>query len=437
MSQVQLHAPKDDVSVSFEHWSYTFSPDLLRKYGSRYFSANEAGINYRDDIYTRSSLVSTHNLVFTASQLVAGNEAFPEAAVADPISDLRVWDEWRTGSRYFPYPGRYRTLGITRQDAKIPSPSSVGVLGEIMAGFIAQVGISPFVLVRVVRRWPDFIFSHQNRLYSFVESKAFTERPSGEGGLRGRVLDPLIAEGALAAAQQLTSDPFGKVWYSVTRVVEINPLHLVVTLLELNVEDAIRNSSPPPAMPQVVVDGLAERAVNQAAARVEPRDLEMSLMGLKSNVLGILPDLRKFADEEVPALLVETGEGATSTADWEAISIAIGQLLEKIGEQKQKTNQLERLQGRRFIEAKAEAAEHRLSWIRRSGTGIIYLADLSREEIRKIGQQWTSDWSRANIPWGVLDDSRLWRCGGAVLCAGDDQLMGRDIREATPPGGGP
>jgi hypothetical protein len=434
MPQTQPFAPSDNVSVSFEHWSYTFSADFLRKYGSPYFSEKEVGVNYARDIYARSNQISTCDLVFTASQLIAGNEVFPEAAVADPISDLRVWDEWRSGARYFPYPGRYRKLGITKQDAKIPSPSSVGVLGEIMAGFFAQVGISPFVLVRVVRRWPDFIFAHRNHLYSFVEAKAFTGRPSGEAGLRGRVLDSLIVQGALDTAQQLRSDPFGRMWYALTRVVEIDSLHLEVTLLEFNVEDAIRNSRPPPAMPQVVVDGLAERAVNQAGAGLEPHDLERSLLDLKSNNLGIFVNLRKLAEEEIPALLVETGEGAASSSDREAISAAVDQLLQKIGKQKRKGNELESLRGRRFVQAKAEAAEHRLSWLRRSGTGMICLADLPKEEIGKIREQWTSDWSRANVPWRVLENTQLWRCGGAVVCTGDDQLMGRDIREATPPG---
>jgi len=181
----------------------SFPEDLLRKYGSRYFSRNEAGKVFTKEIYRQARRVSSLDLTFAAEQIRSGNEAFPEAAVADPIVDLQIWDEWRSGARYFPYPGRYNKLDITKQDKKISSPSSVGVLGEIMADFFAQEGVSPFVLVRVIRRWPDFIFSDRDGNYSFVESKAFTGYPERKRTvLRGRVKDYLIIEGALDAAQQ-------------------------------------------------------------------------------------------------------------------------------------------------------------------------------------------------------------------------------------------
>jgi hypothetical protein len=191
------------IEISFEHWCYTFTEEMLIKYGSRYFPRKDAGAQYVRDIDQRSERVSSLNLEFSEKQIRSGNEAFAEAAVADPIADLEVWDEWRSGTRYFPYQGRYSRLGIIRQDDKTSSPSSVGVIGEIMAGFFAQAGVSPWVLVRVVRRWPDFIFSDRDATYSFVESKAFTSEPSDRHGLAGRVLDGLLVEGAVDAAQQL------------------------------------------------------------------------------------------------------------------------------------------------------------------------------------------------------------------------------------------
>ena len=152
---------------------------------------------YANDIYERSDRVSIVKIECSENQIRSGNEAFAEAAVADPIADLEVWDEWRSGTRYFPYPGRYSRLGITRQDDKTSSPSSVGVIGEIMAGFFAQAGESPWVLVRVVRRWPDFIFSDRDGTYSFVESKAFTNQSPEREGLANRVPGDLLVEGAV------------------------------------------------------------------------------------------------------------------------------------------------------------------------------------------------------------------------------------------------
>lgn len=163
-----------------------------------------------------------------------------------------MWDEWRSGLRHFPYAGRYSKLGISRQQEKTSSSSSVGVLGEVMAGLFAQVGISPWVLVRVVRRWPDFIFAHGDKTYSFVESKAFTQNASGKHGLEARVLNQHVSEGAADTVQQLNSDPFGKVWYAFTHVVSITPMRLDVTFVELNVPSVRRQRHHTKTMPQAV-----------------------------------------------------------------------------------------------------------------------------------------------------------------------------------------
>ena len=37
-------------------------------------------------------------------------------------------------------------------------------MGEIMTGLFAQAGIAPWVLVRVIRRWPDFILYLRDEL---------------------------------------------------------------------------------------------------------------------------------------------------------------------------------------------------------------------------------------------------------------------------------
>ena len=64
--------------------------------------------------------------------LLAGNEAYPESAIADPITDLRVWYDWRSGVRKFPYPGSYEPLEIRKHRGKIPSAGVIGVVGEIL-----------------------------------------------------------------------------------------------------------------------------------------------------------------------------------------------------------------------------------------------------------------------------------------------------------------
>src|SRR5262249_23610494 len=161
--------------------------------------------------------------------------------------------DWRTGLRAFPYPGTYSKLGIVEQESKTSASSSVGVLGEIMTGVYAQAGIAPWVLVRVIRRWPDFIFTLRNNRYAFVEAKAFTNGgPSTHG-----IPNPLLAECLVTSVQQLNADPYVQVWSAFTNVRQITPLTLHVIFLEMDTNDLRRRANASRVLPDVVVNGLA------------------------------------------------------------------------------------------------------------------------------------------------------------------------------------
>jgi hypothetical protein len=423
------------IGVSFEHWQYTFQEAMLSRYESRYFSRKEAGEHYLADIYGRATRLTTLNLNLSESQVLCGNEAFPEAAVADPIADLEVWDEWKAGTRYFPYPGRYSRLGITRQEEKTSSPSSVGVMGEILTGFFAQAGVSPWVVVRVVRRWPDFIFSHRDGTYSFVESKAFTGKASGKHGLRSRTLDGLMINAGVDAAQQLNSNPFGKVWYSFTHVASISPMRLHLTFLEMNVSEERRAASQEQPMPAAVVEGLAERAVNQAAARLNIHRIE-DLRGFVLNEKdAAIRTLEGNAEDEIETILPETGERLVRGTDREALSGAIAKIVEGLRNRKgtkAKSEEMGESSGQRFFRAKELAADSRLSKLRRIGDQWVFLADLPQAQQSEVRRSWSPDWTKANRPWNQIDRNDLWRCGGAVFCLGDAALEGREIG-GTPP----
>lgn len=82
------------------------------------------------------------------------------------------------------------------------------------------------------------------------------------------------------------------------------------------------------------------------------------------------------------------------------------------------------------MEAKQQAIQSRLSAIRGFGESTIYLADLTEADISRIRRDWNPDWARASLPWGMIDRTELWRCGGAVICLGDSELEGREIRSA-------
>jgi hypothetical protein len=415
------------INVDFEHWQYTFPDDLLVKYGSPFFSQNDAGWAYTHHIHDHATRRTPQFLTFTEHQIVAGNEAFPENAVADPIADLEVWDEWKQGTRYFPYPGRYSKLGITHQEQKTSCPASVGVLGEIMAGFFGQAGVSPWILVRVVRHWPDFIFSHSDRTYSFVESKAFATNASGDTGLRARTLDAHLVEGAFHAAQQLNCDSFGRVWYCITQIRGVTPLDLVVTLLELRVSDARKVAQTIRTMPAVVAEGLAERAVNQAAAKIGLVDADEAVVRLKSEGQRLKSSLESQARAEVEGLLSEASEEPSSIHDVQPISEAINRIVTSLASRKRASRFSEDKVGTRFRAAKESAAECRLSRLRGSGDSTLFLADLPRNSIRQTRHNWVPDWAAASNPWGQVRGTPLWRCGGAVICTGSEELEGTDL----------
>jgi len=423
---------RDLISVSFEHWQYTFPDDMLSRYGSSYYSEKEAGKQYAKSIYSGARGAAEHQLDFVVSQILCGNEAFPEAAVADPVGDLIIWDEWTSGIRDFPYPGRYSRLGITRQDTKISSPSSVGVLGEIMAGFFAQAGVSPWVLVRVVRRWPDFIFSHPaDGWYSFVESKAFTSERSASQGLAARVPPVLLAEGAVNATRELTSDPRGKVWFAFTRICNVTPMHLDVTFLELTVSENKRKGHKGPTMPAAVADGLAERAVNQAAAQMEPA-IAPPVLETQDNIIRYgFEELRRRSEIQIEDLLREAGTEESREKDRQQVQEAIHQVLERVAKKKRGMREEDEFKGRRLSAAKLAAADSRLSKLRDLGADGLYLADLTRRQQEAVRNSWCKDWTRANKPWGRIRETELWRCGGAVYCLERSDVHGVDISSAA------
>jgi hypothetical protein len=379
------------IEVDFEHWVYTFPDDLLTRYGSRYHSRKDAGEVFCWEINRTASRACRHGLPFSEDQVLGGNAAFPEAAVADPIADLEVWDEWKAGWRDFPYPGRYSELGITKQEDKTSSPSSVGVLGEIMAEFFAQAGVAPWVLVRVVRRWPDFILSDRGGLYSFVESKAFTGEPEGDTHLGRRVPGGHLSEASVDAAQQLTSDPHGKVWYSFTHIVAIRPMRLAITFLEFKVSEGRWKHQPRCMMPDAVADGLAERAVNQAAAKLDFASLD-SLRAESSEQRGrALGEPQGLAEVEVENLLAELTADDVRAVDREPIMRSIADIVDSIYKKAKRGKRMPDSRGERLRQAQERAADGRLSELRRLRNQAVLLADLSILQQTGARRAWSAD----------------------------------------------
>lgn len=412
------------VHVFFEHLRYEFPDEQLIRYGSPYFDVKTAGLDLVTFFKANVTKISDHSTIFDPRQLLSANESFPEAALADPLADLEVWDDWRAGMRAFPYPGTYSKLGITQQAPKTSASSSVGVLGEIMAGIYAQAGIAPWVLVRVIRHWPDFIFSLHNNRYAFVEAKAYTGddiKQSTHGIPHG-----LLGECLVNSVQQLNADPYVQVWGAFTHLQKITPLTLHVVFVEMDTNDTRRSALQTRILPDVIVNGLAERALNTSLHRVDQsyiRFLTNSSEKIsKQERRNLEVALISAAMQEVEGMLVDQELKVVMLQSRDIIEHQLTKLVKKVRPR-------DSFRVRRLFGALGDNAPEGLTRVRSIGAGAIYASKLTTREYVAVTTEWTQDWEMANQHWGTIEDTPIWRCGGALLGISDDNLDGRIVRK--------
>lgn len=404
------------IKVAFQHWSYVFADEELIRYGSPHFDRKSAGQALSDAVRGGATLEESHSLDFSEKQILSANEAFPESAVADPLADLEVWDEWRSGVRTFPYPGRYGRLGIRQQDAKTNSTSSTGVLGEIMAGLFAQAGVAPWVLVRVINRWPDFIYYLRDDRYAFVESKAFTGDGGGTSGAGLQLPDALLGECVVAAVQQLNADPFVQVWGAFTHIQQISPFQMRVIFLELDADSLRRNNVQKRVLPQPVLLGIAERALRRAITEVEPQRLSPLH---ESNRRPSKHERRLLDDVLIPAAMSQIEDLLVDEKIRTAVLASPKEIEQEIRRIIKRAVIPEHGEGKKLLDARARASFRSRSKVRTIGAQSLYFEDISRENEASITAKWEPRWEDANKPYGVSDSIKRWRCGGAIFSIGD------------------
>lgn len=419
------------VHVDFQHWSYKFPSEVLVKYGSPHYSSKEVrdfmvnciDTSYHDNIRQkglfddkndvgRFKILHSCDMNFDMDHLICANEAYPEAAVSDPLADLEVWDQWNNGIRTFPYPGKFSRLGIVKQKEKTTSTSSVGVLGEIIAGLFAQAGISNEILVRVIRRWPDFIYFHSDTgRYSFVEAKAFTSFDNyGNRGLFSRVKKPLIGECMENALIQLNADPFIKIWGAFTNIKSINPWRLAVTFLEIDADDERRNERKALLLPAPVIKGLSERAVSQASINLDTKEMEI-LYSRSSKVTQNKNQLRHKlsiqAEIEIEEILTQAGLDKALSSSRKDFTDEIKKIVALV------KSPLKNI-GKRFFKIKENPSEYRFQVIRNYFDKCIFMQD----NLNAVPPTHSADqlsWEKACHPWAEVGGNKIWRCGGALF----------------------
>ena len=419
----------DDAHVEFRHYRIEFSDDVLSRFGSRYFARKEAGRQLRKWLLERLRTAQhSASLQFSAAQLACANEVFPEAALADPIADLEVWDEWRSGLRRFPYPGVYTRLDILRQEKKTSATSSVGVLGEILAGLFSQSYVAPLVVVRPIRRWPDFIYLGADRRYSFVESKASASLDDPRSPGIEYVPEELLGEGLADAVQELNAEPFLRVWLVFTDVWAVQPVRANVCVLEADTPLA-RTTGRSFRIPDAVIDGLAERLLVASAVELEPEFEQAASMANDEE--------EKRARRELWERLRDHAAGRVSevvptSVPEEYQSEAVSAIRERIKGMRARKATATESEGKRLTDAKRAAAGGKLAALRQPASGKYWLmlADLGPSDLELLRRSWEADWSRASRPWGHFNELPLWRCSSAVLGVGEREYEGVDVSEA-------
>jgi len=131
--------------------------------------------------------------------------------------------------------------------------------------------------------------------------------------------------------------------------------------------------------------------------------------------------ISSLAEEELEGLLENAGPRPAIAASRSRLSEEISRLLAE-------SVVAEKVEGRRFFEAKQRASEGILSHIRTAGGRSLMIADLDDQERMSISAEWTSNWESASSPWGIVDGVPVWRCGGSVFALGERTADGRRIR---------
>jgi hypothetical protein len=216
------------------------------------------------------------------------------------------------------------------------------------------------------------------------------------------------------------------VWGAFTQIQQITLMAFAVTFLEPDVPDSYRANRPHRILPQAVLVGLDERAISTAAANLADYEIDVLTSKARSSPrASIKSKLIQIAMEEIEGLVAsEVADMALAMPPWRL------EFEHEIARQVQKVRVPEKRIGRRFYEAKLQAGEGTLRYVRSIGTSSLLMAGLSVGQRRLLTHGWQRDRSHAADPWGTLDHHKLWRFGRAAFCLGDSDVEGRSISAA-------
>jgi hypothetical protein len=406
--------PERRLTVDFEHCKCELTAQELRRYGSPHFDRRTVGQELARVIEKRATIMAHGVHLVDRDQIIVSNQAYPESAVVDPLADLELWEEWRLGIREFPYPGHYAPLGLFRQGIKTSSSSSVGVIGEIIAGLISEHLIARTILVRVIRRWPDFILyagmQSEKNIFAFVESKAIgPDSDERRHVFRHRVPEPLFWDCALTAVHQLNADPLVEVWGAFTWVRNIVPFEIAVTFIQFVATNERRDLFASTDVPPAVLAGISERSVGAAVSELtdEERDkLTLERTRRPQDARIYQGRVLTRANQEFNSILSDELQGDDLHISDDARTKGLRAALNRLDREAQ-------MYGRRFKEAKS--ASNDVKFVGSVGGRGVFMSGLSRQDFAKLRSAWKPTWTDAFEPWEVRDGTPFWRTGGALF----------------------
>ena len=406
------------MEIDFHHYKFPFNTRDVR------LNSNYYDLKTKKDILLES-FNSTKKLhykgVFTFPEklMLLANEAFPESAINDPLGDLRVWDTWRTGGRSFPYPGVYLPLDIFNQETKIQSSSTIGVVGECLAGMFATAGIAPWPTVRVIRHWPDFIYYNGgSKSFALIESKAFTDFGDTTTNPNDRLNISTFREFLVAAFGHLLSDRSVSVWGAFTRVQCIEPFRAQVTFVETSLSGNSTNSNSP-----VVVEEFGQQMMRLALGYASGKLYEHANLDKKRHKIDDsevqdmdMQELPKFVQREIKKIVEQPPFSVISTFSSSERDTIMHAAQDFYFGNKDKIFKAVKSAKTSSGDKKLPISQEEFEEIRIVGDTRILGKMISLDTAKKIDTDWTSDWGNVGDTRHTESDE-IFRFGGLLLKA--------------------
>lgn len=398
------------LEIDFKHVKYEFASSLERM-TSPHFSDAEARQRLGESFFQQKNIEDSSMISLREDLILFANEAFPESAVNDPIGDLKIWHLWQTGIRSFPYPGQYLPLEIFSQGTKIRSTSSMGVIGECLSGLFATAGIGPWPIVRVINRWPDFIFhDRKNQRFALLESKAFADIHGATSKFEDRFDKKILEDFLLGALQHLVSDRGVSVWGGFTSIKSVDPFKVQLTFVETSLAQnslSVSNST--------VVDMIAEFVLQVALNRflpqlVEegPRVVKKTLMAEEGEISPIVLIAINDAIKQLPRLAVEALSEADNSRIIEEVILGLRKNHKKILKYLSDVGELK--------QTRSGFSTGGYETIREIGDIKLVARRVTNAEAEKIDKNWQPSWNTVGQPIEVEDDdTEVFRCGGLLI----------------------